>query len=278
MGKTIAAILLGFALTGVFPSAVAEPAGHPGADAGPAPTRSGSAPLAFSRSTAGFASERGAASKRSPDLLEDFEPLDEAAAPDKDSSAMAQKFTVPCCDFRIFAARVWLYDDRDGDGYFTYFRVSFDVDTDYSEAHIYARLFLRGADGVWNFLYETEVFPIFGSAGTDEYEIETELVSGYPTGAYDVLIKVYDASYGDLVTQYGPRDTSALSVTPLEDLSYDGLPPPPVSISRGSSGGGVVSLELLGLALVAGWASRRVRGPGTDRRRPRVSCHPSACA
>jgi len=261
MGRIIAATLLGLTLVGGFTAVAADTTGPTDAGTGLVSAGTSPAPLQISRSAAGFAGERGSAKRRNPDLLEYPEPPDELPATDKDGPVAEQKLVLLCCEFRIFDARVRLYDDRDGDGYFTYFRVSFDVDTDYAEAHIYARLFLRGADGVWKFFYETEIFPIFGSVGSDEYEVETELVSGYPTGAYDVLIKVYDASYGDLVAQYGPRDSSALSVTPLEDLSYDGVPPPAISISRGSSGGGALSLELLGLVLVAGWAVRRTRRP-----------------
>jgi hypothetical protein len=267
MGKFISAILLGLTLIGGLTDALADMTGSSGPEHQPPAAATDSTPLALSRSAEGFASERGSANRRSSDQLEYPRPPTELPAQDKDGPATAQKLALLCCEFRIFDARVRLYDDRDRDGYFTYFRVSFDVDTDYSEAYVYARLFLRGADGVWTFFYETEVFPIYGSSGSDEYEVETELVSGYPTGAYDLLIKVYDSSYGDLVAQYGPHDTSALSVTPLEDLSYDGVPPPPVTVSSGSSGGGAVSLELLGLVVMAGWAARR-QSPTSVQRRP----------
>jgi len=275
MARTIAIILFGMTLIGRLAPALAE------ADASQSPAAAqssggvSSSPLPLSRSAEGFASERGSAARRDPALLEFPEPPGEAPEASKAGPEPARKLALLCCEFRIFDARVQLYDDRDGDGYFTYFRVSFDVDTDYSEAHVFARLFLRGADGIWKFLYETEIFPIFGSSGSDEYEVETELVSGFPTGAYDVLIKVYDAAYGDLVAQYGPYESSALSVTPLEDLSYDGLPPPSVSISYGSGGGGAVSFWLVGLVALAGWAGRRVRGPGPDQSPTSVHRRPS---
>lgn len=218
------------------------------------------APLQTSRSLAGFAGQRGAFPRRGPEGLEYPEPPAETSPSSKGNTGAAEKHAWLCCEFRIFDASIRLFDDRDRDGYFTYFSVSFDIDTDYSEADVYAQLFLRGADGVWRFLYETEIFPIFGSASSDEYEIETELVSGYPTGAYDVMIRVYEAAYDDLVIQYGPGDSSAMSVAPLEDLSWDGLPPPSVSISSGSGGGGAMVLELLGLVVLAASAvSRRPR-------------------
>jgi hypothetical protein len=274
MIRFIAAILLGMTLIGRLVPAIAETETSPEPTNGQSSGSASSSPLPLSRSAEGFASERGTTARRDPGLLEFPEPPDESPGPEKAGPEPARKIALLCCEFRIFDARVQLYDDRDGDGYFTYFRVSFDVDTDYSEAHVYARLFLRGADGVWKFLYETAIFPISGSSGSDEYEVETELVSGYPTGAYDVLIKVYDAGYGDLVAQYGPYDSSALSVTPLEDLSYDGLPPPSVSISYGS-GGGAVSVWLLGFLAVAAWAGRRVRKTGPDQSPISVQSRPS---
>lgn len=275
MARRIAIILFGMALIGGLAPAVADTEASPGPTAGQSPSGASSTPLPLSRSAEGFASERGTVSRRDPALLEFPEPPDESPEPEKNGPEPARKIALLCCEFRIFDTRVQLYDDRDGDGYFTYFRVSFDVDTDYSEAHVYARMFLRGADGIWKFLYETEIFPIFGSSGSDEYEVETELVSGFPTGAYDVLIKVYDAAYGDLVAQYGPYDSSTLSVVPLEDLSYDGLPPPSVSISYGSSGGGAASLWLLGLVIVAAWAGRRIRKIGPDQSPISVQSRPS---
>lgn len=226
-------------------------------------------PFPESRSAAGFEAERGEAERRDPALLEMHEPGEADGAIDgplKRPPAGARKHTVVCCAFRIFDATVRLYDDFDLDGYHTYFRVNFDVDTDYSEADVYARLFLRGPTGDWNLFYETGVFSIYGSSGTDDYEVETELVAGYPTGDYDMLIEVYDAWYGDLVVEYGPWDSSAMSYVPLEDTSHDGLLPPPVAFSSGG-GGGAVSLEILGLAGLAAWLRRR-RSGRTESARP----------
>ncbi|UCC13662.1 MAG: choice-of-anchor H family protein [Gammaproteobacteria bacterium] len=210
-----------------------------------------------SRSVSGFQRERGGASRRDPDLLKDFATTDGAASTPKHAKAAAAKHLLICCDFWIFDAWVELFDDIDRDGHYTYFRVGFDVDTALTEADVYTRLFLRGANGVWNLIYESEVFPIFGSSGSDDYEVETELVAGYPTGDYDVLIEVYDAYYDELVVEYGPAESSALSYVPLEDVASDGLTAPPVSISSGG-GGGAVSLELLGLMLAA--AGMQIRG------------------
>ena len=239
--------MLGFALASLAVLAAADDA------RGESPA---SAPE--SRSVGSFEVQRGTAERRNPDLLETFQAEGSVDAGAKDAPLASRKHSVVCCAFRVFDARVQLFDDFDLDGYHSYFRVTFDVDTDYADADVFARLFLRGPTGVWNLFYETEVFSIYGSAGSDDYEVETELVAGYPTGDYDLLIEVYEAYYGDLVVDYGPWDTSALGYLPLEDTSHDGLLPPPVAVSRGG-GGGALSAELLVLAGLAGWGLRRRR-------------------
>ena len=151
-----------------------------------------------------------------------------------------------------------MFDDLDGDGYYTYLRVNFDIDTDFFEADVYVRLFNRGSDGVWIEFYNSETFSIFGSSASDDYEVETELVAGYPPDDYDILIEVYDAFNGDLVVEYGPAESSELSLLPLEDISFDGDLPPPVSISHGGGGGGTLSYLML-LSLLAASRIRQHR-------------------
>lgn len=150
----------------------------------------------------------------------------------------------------------WVYDattetfaDRDADGYFRYLRVRLDADSIFTEAWVYAEIYLS-ADGVaWEHLYSTQDFAIWGSDPDDDYEIETELVSGYSTALYDVLIELYDADTGELVDEFGPNESPAFSMLPLEDAGRDGVaiaPPPPVIIDDGG-GGAVTWLGLAGL-------------------------------
>ena len=264
IARTSAIVAVGLMLAGVAARAGAIAAGP--VEASATATDSGQFDVVrSSRSAAGFKADRGGAERRDGRLLVDLVspgfPETVAAGPQRAPDA-GEKHTIHCCEFWIFEAWVELFDDIDRDGHYTYFRVGFDVDTALTEADVYTRLFLRGANGVWNLIYESEVFPIFGSSGSDDYEVETELVAGYPTGDYDVLIEVYDAYYDELVVEYGPADTSALSYVPLEDVARDGLTAPPVSISSGG-GGGAVSLELLGLMLAAaGIQVRRRRRTG----------------
>jgi hypothetical protein len=97
-------------------------------------------------------------------------------------------------------------------------------------------------------LYSTDDFAIWGSDPDDDYEIETELVSGYSTALYDVLIELYDADTGELVDEFGPNESPAFSMLPLEDAGRDGvvIAPPPVVVHDGG-GGAVTWLGLVGL-------------------------------
>jgi hypothetical protein len=166
-------------------------------------------------------------------------------------------------DFWIYDAGVDLLFDSDGDGYYHYLRVQFDVDTYYESAYVYAMLFVSADGTTWEHLTTTNDFLVEGSTDFDEYEVETELVAGYPPGLYDVLIEIYDADLGEYVNEFGPAESSALAVLPLEDTSYDGVEVA-VVITEEHGGGGAASwylLGLLGLALqarsFAAWKRRR---------------------
>lgn len=158
-------------------------------------------------------------------------------------------------------ADFWVYDasasasfDVDGDGYFHYLRVRFDVDTYYESAYVYAMLFLSADGEVWEHYHTTDDFLIEGATPLDEYEVETELVSGYPPGLYDVLIEIYDADFNEYVDEFGPAQSSALALLPLEDTTFD---EPTIVITEEHGGGGAVSWWLLGLLGLAVTARRQ---------------------
>ncbi len=104
-------------------------------------------------------------------------------------------------------------------------------------------------------------FDIWGSDPDDDYEVETELVSGYSTGLYDVLIELYDADTGELVDEFGPNESPEFSLLPLEDSGRDGAPVAAARLrttTTDDGGGGAVSW--LGLAgLLGALALRRRR-------------------
>lgn len=126
-----------------------------------------------------------------------------------------------CCAFRVYDARTWLYDDRDHDGYYSYLQLDFDVDTDFEVADIYADIWLIDSYGDETLLFATEVFTIYGHSGIDDYQVEAELVAGFDPDLYDVLIEVFDAYDDSLVAHYGARESSAMSLLPMESVHQD---------------------------------------------------------
>jgi hypothetical protein len=140
-------------------------------------------------------------------------------------------------DFWFYEADVVLFNDDDNDGFFHGIDVLFDVDTHFAAADVYAVLYLSLEGGPWNEYGITDDFTIFGTSGSDEYVMATELMSGYPTGSYDLLIELFDAYDGSFLTSFGPADTSELAYLPLEDFNRD-APPPEVRVVVSESGGG----------------------------------------
>ena len=219
------------------------------------------------RTADGFAAERGARQRRPASALQDFDGGEPAPGAGKSSPAPPDSRAVSCCGFRIYEAHTRLFDDLDRDGYYTWLQVTFDVDTDYREAEVYADIWLREPGGDYVLIHETDTFTIRGSSAGDDYEVEAELVAGFPPGLYDVLIEVYDAWDHRFVADFDAVDSSDLGLLPLEDISFDGDIPPPVVYSDGSGGSG--SFSLAGLAALAGlglWRRRRHSFRGRARR------------
>ena len=152
-------------------------------------------------------------------------------------------------DFWIYDADVQLFNDDDRDGYFHGIDLLFDADTIYSAAEVYAVVYLSLDFGPWNEYGVTEDFWIFGASGTDEYVLVTELMSGYPTGDYDLLIELFDAVDHSFLTGFGSDETSALSFLPLEDFNRDApIDDIPVAVSHG--GGGAVDAWTISILLL----------------------------
>ena len=158
-------------------------------------------------------------------------------------------------DFWFFEADVALFNDDDRDGFYHGIDLLFDVDTIYSSAEVYAVVYLSLDLGPWNEYGVTEDFWIFGASGTDEYVLVTELMSGYPTGNYDLLIELFDAGNNSFLASFGPDETSALSFLPLEDFNRDApIADIPVAVSHGGGGAAdtwTISILLLLLVVSA---------------------------
>lgn len=166
----------------------------------------------------------------------------------------------------IYDAEVDLFDDLDLDGYYTFLRVRFDPDSVYSDHWAFARLFVTPDGVTWDEYHVTENFLIEGSSSFDDYEVQTELLTGFEPGLYDVLIELYDADLGYFLGEFGPNESSAFALLPLEDVGHDSVQPVVVVAEHG--GGGAAGLPTLaGLALLAGLAYRSSR-----RTRSRSGC------
>ena len=172
----------------------------------------------------------------------------------------------------IFDADAVLYDDLDDDGYFRFVSVRFDADSYFDSMYVYAMLYLSADGETWEHYYTTDDFLIGGTHPDDEYFVETELLQGYEPGLYDVLIELYDADFGTFEDEFGPAETSALSLLPIEDASFDAAPLQ-IAVSN-EGGGGSTALWILPLITAVGLARRRrllakpdlTRNPGNEQR------------
>jgi len=164
----------------------------------------------------------------------------------------------PSFDFWFYEADVLLFSDDDNDGFYYGIDLLFDVDTAYTSADVYAAVYLSLDGGPWNEYAVTEDFTINGTSGSDEYVLVTELMSGYPTGSYDLLIELFDSYDGSYLASFGPEDTSELGYLPLEDFSRDApVYDAPIARSYGSGGGASGLWMLAMLALLVGARIRR---------------------
>jgi len=208
------------------------------------------------RTTEGFVAEHAADELRDPTTLRERRtPAAKIATKPRgdEGRVQPQAAAVSFGDSWIFEAFAETFYDHDGDGYFHYVRVRFDADTVHTMRDVYAEIYLSADGEAWEFLTDTKDFTIWGTSPDDDYEVETELVSGYSTGKYDLLIELHDAADGTLVDEFGPRESAELALLPLEDSTRDGVvpaPPPPVDDGNDDHGGGgaVSWLALLGLA------------------------------
>ncbi len=122
-----------------------------------------------------------------------------------------------------------LTHDLDGDGYFTGFSLSVDVDTYRTDEDIYLALYTRNRSGTVSPLHVTRDFSIYGDALYDEYEIDIDLLTRYPADAYDLIIDVHDARSDRILDTVDDRIFSNLSRLPLESEDLDIAPNPPIN-------------------------------------------------
>ena len=167
-------------------------------------------------------------------------------------------------EIRTHSTDFWIYDawtsldvDVDLDGYYHQFTVEFDADTVYASAWVYARIYLGRGD-IFDEIYTTSVFMINGEDSDDSLVIENELISGFPSDEYEVLIELYDADYDDLVAITDGYSDADLSFLSLESVNYEQvIVETPVVIVE--EHGGSAGLGLLGLSALVWWR-RKLQG------------------
>lgn len=122
---------------------------------------------------------------------------------------------------------IWVYDawltlqqDTDHDGYYSDLTLSFDVDTYYSSAAVYAVLYLGVGDEFREY-HDSSVFTIYGEDSNDVFEVETSLVEGFVSNDYEILIEIYDADDHSLVAVYDGYSDEDLVYIPLESRDYE---------------------------------------------------------
>lgn len=203
----------------------------------------------ITRSAGGFESARAGARVRDPATLVESEAVPRTSRSSSIKDGDSRVAAVTGGEAWVYDAFTELFDDLDGDGYYTYIRVRFDVDSIYVDHYVYARLFISEDGLTWDEYHATDDFLVEGSSPLDDYEVETELVAGFPTGLYDVLIEIYDADFGDFLADFGPADSSALSLLPLEEIGLDPSPPV-IVVSDEHGGGGAIDLPAIAVLVV----------------------------
>lgn len=210
------------------------------------------------RSAAGPVRDHAADELRDPTTFELLRRQPDEIAVKPRSSAKGAQRVRAFGDSWVYEAFTDAFADNDGDGYRRFLRVQFDVDSIFDSMFVYAEIYLSADGTAWEHLYSTQDFEVFGSDPEDDYEVETELVSGYSTALYDVLIEIYDADTGELIDEFGPNESPEMSMLALEDSARDGLLAPlPDSHSHEGGGGAVSWLALSGLLGVLALRRRR---------------------
>lgn len=122
---------------------------------------------------------------------------------------------------------IWIYDawlttssDRDNDGYYPSFELTFALDTSYSHADVFAVIYL-GDSNTYKEIHTTSVFRIHSDASNDDFTFKTELLQGFPSGDYDILIELYNADTLELQDSYDHNSDPDLSLVSLESAEYE---------------------------------------------------------
>ncbi len=157
-------------------------------------------------------------------------------------------------DYWIYDSWVSLQRDRDADGYYSSLSITFDADTIYNAASVYAVVFI-GRNDAYSSIYTTSIFTLYGNDSEDALTIDSELVSGFPPREYNILLELYDADTHELLAYSDDYDDADLAYLSMESKNHD--QPYQDSVVIVEKHGGSMSLSalagLLALALPLLW-------------------------
>jgi len=120
-----------------------------------------------------------------------------------------------------------LFDDLDGDGYHSGFSVTIDVDSEFGDTEVYAKIYLEPSDSPSVLMHTTSHFSVYGTSVGDEYRVDTELRNNFVADHYSVAIDIHDAWSDKLLATANERGFSNLRQLPLESsdmTQYDHNP------------------------------------------------------
>lgn len=152
-------------------------------------------------------------------------------------------------DYWFYDAWMTLYTDRDYDGYYTSFDLEFDADTNYYQAPVYAIIYL-GTNDYYEAFHVTSVFNLYSDSSDDSVLLESELLSGYPSNDYDILIELIDAQTDRVLATIDAYDDADLSYQSMESFDYDRPVTSEVVIETHAGSWGIwMTLAMSGLVL-----------------------------
>lgn len=149
---------------------------------------------------------------------------------------------VNSADFWIFDSFVSFDVDLDADGYYSTITVDFDVDTVYTHAEVYARLYLARGD-VFEEIHTTSLFLIEGDSSEDTLFVESTFDTGFPSDDYEMLIEIYDGLNDQLVASSDGLTDDDLNLLTIESRSFEAEPADVIIVTE--SGGSFSYLMLL---------------------------------
>lgn len=203
-------------------------------------------------------SDKKTASGRSKPILGDHKSK-QLAAPLQKAFDRDLRMTIDdSSDFWIFDAFVNFDIDLDRDGYFSTITVEFDVDTVYNQAEVYARLYLARGD-VFEEYHTTSLFLIEGDSSEDQFIVESELLTGFPSDDYELLIEVYDGLNDQLVASFDGFSDADLTLLTLESRSYESEQGGVVIVTESGGSFGYLMLLLVPVLLIRTFAIGKLK-------------------